>query len=737
MTTSPACSVWRLLSAAARPATLVAGMLIALPAWAADDDDYGNSLDWVPARATAYSSSLRLKEQYEAVAESNAWRQLMEIPSLAMGWQLAQMQINNPDGPAAMFWQLMELPENQQLAKLTGEMFSDEIVFYAGEGFPKFMELLSIVQGNRIGPMLEQMSAGGMGAVDQNQARMQAAVEAIVDDPELLTVPEMVVAFKVKDAAAGETQLKRLEVIAKMAIKQSEAEVELKRETVGDVEYLVVVLDGSDIPWPEESPAGLALDDETYDSFQEIVSEKKAVVALGVWNGYVLLSFGESTDHLKDLGESDLLVDTDSFAPLLPHLEEEEGDLVSVSYVSASVMKAQSMSPADLDAAAEAGGDLIENSNEIDDELKGELSEDLVELADDLKPYLPEPGAISSCTLRNDEGFESFTYNWATNAQLNGSLPLELTNHVGGGPIVAIVGRGVNDPEAYATLAKWVGKGIGYFEGYGLAEMDEEERAKAEQVLAVVKPLLSRLDKATRDHLIPALADGQMAFVLDADIRSKQWQGEMPKSFVELPMAEIALVFGVSDADELKQAGKAYWSIANDAVDALKKFDGSEVPADFALPKPTKSPTSDGVVYSWAAPSEAKLDDQIALSVAVGAHVAAIASSSNLAERVLTETPWEDFGVGEADEPRAVAAGFDFPALIAAITPWIDYSIRVNMTGAEAAAADPADDDSQASEIIEQVHAGLEVLTCFRGVWSETLKEDGVWMTHTISKFQD
>jgi hypothetical protein len=365
------------------------------------------------------------------------------------------------------------------------------------------------------------------------------------------------------------------------------------------------------------------------------------------------------------------------------------------------------------------------------------LSEDAVELADDLKPYLPKPGAIASCTLKTDTGFESFTYNWAENTRLDGTLPLELTNHVGGGPIVAVVARGVSDPEAYAKLAKWVGKGIGYFEGYGLAEMDEEERAHAEKVLEVVKPLLSRIDEATREHLIPALKDGQAAFVLDADIRSKQWQAEMPKSFAELPMAEIAFVVGVSDADQLKKAGKAYWSIAEDAVEALKEFDESEVPEDFELPEPAKSETSDGVVFSWAAPSEAELDDQIALAVAVGEHVAAITSSPAMAERILTETPWEGFGVGDAEEPRAVAAGLDFPALIDAISPWVDYAIRVNMVSEEAAGEDPADDDSQAGEIIDQVHTGLEVLKCFRGVWSETVKEDGVWMTHTVSKFED
>ena len=737
MKNSPACSAWRLLSAAARPAALAAGMMIALPAFGADDEDYGNSLDWVPASATVYSSSLRLKEQIDEIAESNAWKKLIEIPSIAMGWQMAQMQINNPEGPAAIFWQLMELPENQQLAKLAGEMFSDEIVFYAGEDFPKFMELLSIVQGSRLAPMIEAMNAGNGGMVNPNDARMRALAEAVAEDPELLTVPDMVLAFKVKDKAAGETQLKRLEVVAKMALKNAEGKVELKRESIGDVEYLVLNLDGSEIKWPDDVPPGLAIDKETYETLQEIISKKKVVVALGVWNDYVLLSFGETTDQLEELGDADLLVETDSFEPLLPHLEEEEGDLVAVSYVSADVMKTQAISPEDLDDAAEAADDLLENADDVDDELKGELSEDLVEMADDLKPYLPKPGAIASCTLKNEDGFESFTYNWAENTQLNGSLPLELTNHVGGGPIVAVVARGVSDPEAYAKLAKWVGKGIGYFEGYGLAEMDDEERAHAEKVLEVVKPLLSRIDEATRDHLIPALEDGQAGFVLDADIRSKKWVGDMPESFTELPMAEIAFIVGVSDADELKEAGKAYWSIAKDAVEALKEFDESEVPEDFELPAPEETETDDGTVFTWAAPSEAKLDDQIALSIAVGDHVAAIASSPNLAERVLTETPWEGFAVGDAEEPRAVAAGLDFPALIDAITPWIDYGVRVSVNGEEAASEDPADDDSQAGEILDQVHTGLEVLKCFRGVWSETVKEDGVWMTHTISKFED
>lgn len=125
-------------------------------------------------------------------------------------------------------------------------------------------------------------------------------------------------------------------------------------------------------------------------------------------------------------------------------------------------------------------------------------------------------------------------------------------------------------------------------------------------------------------------------------------------------MAEIAVVVGVSDSGELKEAAKAYWSIAQDAVEALKEFDESEVPEDFELPEPAKAETSDGVVYSWAAPTRQSSTTKSRWLLPLADIVAAMASSPAMAERILTETPWEEFAVGDAEEPRAVAAGLDF-----------------------------------------------------------------------------
>jgi hypothetical protein len=65
--------------------------------------------------------------------------------------------------------------------------------------------------------------------------------------------------------------------------------------------------------------------------------------------------------------------------------------------------------------------------------------------------------------------------------------------------------------------------------------------------------LLERLDAANREHLFPALADGQGAFVMDLEAKSQKWFEQMPESPKPLPMFELALVSSVSDAEKLRK----------------------------------------------------------------------------------------------------------------------------------------------------------------------------------------
>lgn len=704
-------------------------------------EEYGNSLDWVPADATAYSASLRLKEQFDIVAESNAWQRFTEIPAVAAGWAMAEEQLYDEDGPAAMFWQLMELPENEQLAQLLGEMFSEEIVFYAGADFAKTIELFQYIQGSRIAPLIEAAQDGddvlGDAAeirANGGDARLRFVIDAIVEDPALLNVPQLVLAFRIQDADAADTQLARLKVLANMVLQQTELDAKFEEEELAGGKFIVLTLDGEMIAWDEIDSDGMPFDEETFEALRDAISDQQLSIALGGWNGYLIVAIGKSTEQLEALGEGETIGEREEFEPLKKYLDER---VVSVSYVSEEIVKQGHMTPEDLDGIAEEIDGAVQDADELPEEVKERASEDLTELADDMKRYLSKPGPMASVTFLTDTGFEGVSYNWSEMPGLVASEPLPLLEHLGGSPLAAMVARGKHDPELYDLLAKWTGKAVGYFEEFALDQMDESESEEIDAALEIIKPLAARLDKTTRELLIPSLADGQSGLIFDAKIESTQWHQDMPESFRPLPMAELAIVVGVSDAAGFKKAVREYKAIAADAIEAIREQAPDEIPEDFEIPEPDKRSTDDGTLYVWTPPSEAGLDERIGLCFAVGEEVAALASSTELAERVLAAKPLPAAEVlGESDAPRAIVAGIDFAGLVAAAAPWVEYGIRMNFAE-ESVADDPEDDPSEVQDLCSQVATGLEIAQCFRGSWMDLRQQDEAWVTRTVTTFQD
>src|SRR5262249_44583427 len=159
-----------------------------------------------------------------------------------------------------------------------------------------------------------------------------------------------------------------------------------------------------------------------------------------------------------------------------------------------------------------------------------------------------------SFTFLNGRGYESFTFDWSKYPTRDGSRPLSLLHHAGGNPIIVTVARNKAAPEQYRLLVKWIKIGYGYFKEFGVPHLGEGVREKYRDIAKTFKPLLKRLDQTTAKMLLPALADGQIGFVLDAKITSKRWFKIMPESDQPLPMLEPALILGVSDADLLRKA---------------------------------------------------------------------------------------------------------------------------------------------------------------------------------------
>ena len=71
-------------------------------------------------------------------------------------------------------------------------------------------------------------------------------------------------------------------------------------------------------------------------------------------------------------------------------------------------------------------------------------------------------------------------------------------------------------------------------------------------------PLFKRLDQVTGTMLLPALADGQVGFVIDAKWTSKQWIKAIPPTEKALPLPEFGIVLGVSNAEQLRKAMTDY-----------------------------------------------------------------------------------------------------------------------------------------------------------------------------------
>ena len=156
----------------------------------------------------------------------------------------------------------------------------------------------------------------------------------------------------------------------------------------------------------------------------------------------------------------------------------------------------------------------------------------------------------------------------------------------------------------YDMAAKWLGIGYGYFKKYAVPKMPEEERAKFQQFATLARPLVTRLHHTTRDSLLPALADGQFALVVDTKLKSKQFFNAMPPAEKPLAILEPALVLGVSDAELLRKACVEYRAIFNGFIDAARSIEGSHVPENIRIPEPTVLSRDAGTLYTYPLPKD-------------------------------------------------------------------------------------------------------------------------------------
>lgn len=693
------------------------------------------SIRLIPADAAFYGASLRNGEQIKIVAESNAWKKLMNMPSVQMGLGMLKDQMEDENNEkAAQAKAVLENPQVKDLLGLLADMFSDDVFCYGNADVATVLELIQDVSNSvQYGP-LYFAAAGESDAMSQPEMQGKAALYALAENIDGIKIPTMVMGFSVEDEERAVVHLGKLEgFLGLLTLMQPQFAGRVVRQEIGDSQFLTVTMDGEMIPWDEvplDDLREVEANEGDLDKVVEKIKGLKLIVALGVREGYLMIALTDSMESLAKLGTGESLLSRPELAVVKEHADKR---LTGISYVSEDFIARMQLSAEDLDGLMMIG-DAALKQLPLDESAKDQIRKDAEALADDLKGLLPEPGAAVGVSFLTEKGTEAYSYNWTENRMLDGSQSLDVLNHIGGDPLLAIAWREHVYPDVYDRIVHWVRVGHGYFEEYALPEMSDKDRRKYKQVVKLVKPLCKQLGEVNRESLIPAFS-GQSAIVIDAKLLSKQIAAGIPETEEAMPLLEPAIVVGIKDADAMREAYVGYQRFFDDLLEVARKLDeDGKIPDDYEIPWPDVSESSGRSTLTYTLPSELGVDEQIKPNAVLTDDFAVVTASEAHSARLLKSTPPAAGGVlADAKRPRAVAVVFNWAGTVDALTPWLRLAARQaakeNLGG--------EDDDPQIEAILAQVDTVLEVLKAMRRCTAECYFEDGALVTHSMMEVQD
>jgi hypothetical protein len=711
---------------------------------AADLEKLDTSLKLIPADAAFYTSSLRNREQFEMFLQSNAFAKLKALPITQMGLQMFQMQAANPESEVSQALQVLKNPEVKKVVDLAADMFSNEVFLYGDESCVDFLDLLMEVNSTTsYGPLMLK-AQGDNEELRPEQLQAKAVLSVVLENIEVVAVPNMLMGFKLDRPAAANEALIKLEMFLNMGLSMAPPQFQgcLKRETIAGHEYLVLRLNGKMIPWDgseKEELGKLGIDEEDATSLIDHVKEMNLVIAFGVRENYLLASIGSSAECVEKLGVGDKLESLQPFNALAKFADRK---LTSVSYVSAELMQVVGSQGRVLDQLYSALEAFISRAD-LGEEKTERILGDAQLFVEDVKAMFPQMGAELAFSFLGDQGVETYDYKWGEHPQIDGSKPLSLLEHVGGNPIFGIVSRGKVDVTDYEMITKWLSVGWKYFNEYAVPQMKDDEREKFAAYAKDLMPLVERLDKATRESMIPALADGQSALVFDGKFESKQIQAQVPAWEKAMPFPELALVIGVSDAELLKKGLREYKAIVQEVLAVIEKNDheafqqltselrkkSAEAGSQFNLPEIAVTEGSGYKIYGVQLPTELGLDKSFIPNAGLSDHVAVLSLSVKHSERLLEKTPLTIGGVlAKTDRPLAAAVWFNWAGLLDTATPWIDFGLEQ---------VDEAHLGGDRASAVDQIHVLLEVLKCYRCLTVESYIEEDCLVTHSLLEIRD
>jgi hypothetical protein len=748
---------------------VIAGVVAAIvgpPAALADAPAAGPAgVALVPHDAAFLSSSLRLRQQYDMLVGSNAYKAIMNLPAVKRALDSYDEQRSTPGSPFSTVESFLELPDNKAAAELLADMVATDTFVYGEPSCVSFWKLVRTVMeaqqraglaAGREDMVVEEMPDDDAAdddlkieafAADVDTRRgARVALETLADNLDLLVVPDVVWGFKTTKRDVAVAQLDRLETLAASLLEgDPDGATAVARRKIAGGEVLTFTVDGSRVPWAdvERELAAAAGDDQRAEQVFDRLRDLDLVLAVGLVGDWVIVSLGDSADHLDKLaipgsGRRGLL-DLPVFAPLRA---DAGRPLTAVSYVSESFAEAVADPEAGLDSMV-AALDGLETVEELPAEAVDDIRGLAKRAAGEYGRRLPQPGPWMGYSFLTDRGYEGYAWNWSRNQPFDGDRRLDLLEHVGGAPLAVLATRIKSDRAAFDAAVEIAAAAWQLGLRHGRPSMDDDERKSFDALAERLTPFAARLVTALREKVIASLADGQIALVLDAKGRAAKPQRRLPSSADPLPIVEPGIVLPVADPKLFKDGLNDLFALADEFTEAVRELDPRAMPETYRIPEPDRAKSDGGSVWSWAL-ANAGLDEQIRPAIGVGDEVVVLSLVPKQAGRMLAESGLETgTQLTKFDEPLAAAAAVDVAGLIDAARPWVVYLTRYGCVQQREGEVDPrrqlsADDETpEAKDALEHVAVILEALKSLRVAVAETSYREGALVTHWRNVIRD
>jgi len=698
------------------------------------------SLAVIPADAAFYASSLRNKEQIDLFYNSNAYKTLRELPFVKEAWNELMKKGGEKGGPLEGFHQFMEDKGNKELVDLLLEGAGEELFFYGGKSWIDFQNV-----ANKISYAQNLAGLDAIGAADPEKAQMRAIFRAAQKYRAKLRFPDLVIGVKVKDEKKAEKQVARLAKMAQAFLDNAPEEVKgmlkgrLKEGKVAGGSFLSLELEGGMIPMDMLDLAGFEEQQGEFADLLKHLRNMKLTVSFGVLKGHLLLGVTATAKDLEALaGGGKLLANRAELAPLL---KDESRKVIGVRYSSKEMIKAAAGNPADAAEFLTQAKNKINKIELLKEERRKAIAKDLDEIIAHAKEIkLPEMGGQMAFSFMTKKGIEAYEYRYGDFSAMK-NLKCTLHHHFGGDPIFAAAFAFEAEGKYYEFFSKYIGKAWEHGTGIFLDQAEEAEKEMFEKFAKVFVPLVKRLDKNTKERLIPSMRKGGLGIVLDGKWKSKQWHAALPPAPEPMPMAELGLLIGVSDGKKFASAMTEYRKTLNEVIAAVRSNvpNADNVP-DLKLPLPDTKEVKGGTLYLYPVPEGSGLDKQFAPTAAVGKDVAVLALSQAHAERLLKDTKlsMKSGPLARAEKGDVIGvAVVNWEKLVDTALPWIEFNIR-------AMSIAPADDEAagkqakeKAESMIQQARVAARVFKAWKQSSSVTYLEGGAAVTHGETIIQD